>query len=283
MPAVCHPAPTVPARPGTGTKFACGVTVAGAEVIGVAAITARAMEMFRGHGYVVIPGVLDDEQIARGRELIAAMLAAEPPEPGDVGPYFLWPRFGEAGHQLLDFYRDTGIGPLASGLLRADLGVQEPDFAQVATTIPPWPHRPGGPHVDGLTPPPPDGRPGTFSMLAGVWLSDQSQPDRGNLWVWPGTHLRFGSYLAERGADALMRVEQMNPGPYPKIELGEPTQATGPAGSVLFAHYLLAHNIGGHDEPASAAQRQTIYYRLHATGHQDRWREAVTDPLLEFG
>jgi hypothetical protein len=80
-----------------------------------------------------------------------------------------------------------------------------------------------------------------------------------------------------------MRVEQMNPGPYPKIELGEPTQATGPAGSVLFAHYLLAHNIGGHDEPASAAQRQTIYYRLHATGHQDRWREAVTDPLLEFG
>src|ERR1039457_4994555 len=283
------------------------------------------MEMFRGQGYVVIPGVLDDEQIARGRELIAAMLAAEPPEPGDVGPYFLWPRFGEAGHQLLDFYRDTGIGPLSSGLLRADLGVQEPDFAQVATTIPPWPHppggppvdrrlpppparrlradlgvrerdfaqvatttppwphRPGGPHVDGLTPPPPDGRPGTFSMLAGVWLSDQSQPDRGNLWVWPGTHLRFGSYLAERGADALMRVEQMNPGPYPKIELGEPTQATGPAGSVQFAHYLLAHNIGGHDEPASAAQRQTVYYRLHATAHQDRWREAVTDPLLEFG
>src|ERR1017187_2611816 len=129
MPAVCHPAPTVPARPGTGTKFACGVAAAGAEVIGVAAITARAMEMFRGQGYVVIPGVLDDEQIARGRELIAAMLAAEPPEPGHRGRYWLWPWFGDADHQLLDFSRDTGIGPLASGVLRADLGVQKPDFA----------------------------------------------------------------------------------------------------------------------------------------------------------
>ena len=32
---------------------------------------------------------------------------------------------------------------------------------------------------------------------------------------------------------------ESDPGPYPKIELGEPIQAVGPAGSVLFAHYLL--------------------------------------------
>ena len=160
--------------------------------------------------------------------------------------------------------------------------MREPDFAQLATTIPPWPHRPGGPHVDGLTPPPPDGRPGTFSLLAGIWLTDQSRPDQGNLWIWPGTHLRFGAYLAERGADALGRVEEMGPGPYPDVELGEPVQATGPAGSVLFAHYLLAHNIGGHDGPAEAGPRQTVYYRLEADGHRERWREAVTSPLLEF-
>jgi hypothetical protein len=226
--------------------------------------------------------MLDDEQIADGRRLVAAALAAAPPQQGHVGPYFLWPRFGAAGHGLLDFYRDAGIGALAAGLLRPDLDVQEPDFAQLATTIPPWPHRPGGPHVDGLVPPSPDGRPGTFSLLAGLWLSDQSQPDQGNLWLWPGTHLRFGSYLAECGAGVLSRVEEMNPGPYPKIELGEPLQAVGPVGSVLFAHYLLAHNIGGHDGPAGAGQRQTVYYRLHAAGHQDRWREAVANPLLEF-
>lgn len=109
---------------------------------------------------------------------------------------------------------------------------------------------PGGPHVDGLSPPDPGGRPGTFSLLAGVWLSDQRELHRGNLWVWPGTHLRSGSYLAEHGADALM-----NSGPYPTIELGEPVQATGEAGSVLLAHYLLAHNIGGHDGPPGADAR----------------------------
>src|SRR5690348_6269974 len=159
-------------------------------------------------GYVVIPGALDDAQLRRGRDVAAAMLAAEPPPPGHAGPYFLWPRLGGTGHPLLDFYAGTGIGRLAAGLLRADLGVADPDFAQLATTIPPFPHRPGGPHVDGVTPGEPDGRPGTFSLLAGVWLTDQREPNRGNLWVWPGTHLRFGAYLAERGADALAPVGQ---------------------------------------------------------------------------
>jgi hypothetical protein len=237
---------------------------------------------FRRQGFVVVPGVLSDERIAAGRRLVAAMLAEQPYADDHVGPYFLWPRFGPAGDPLLDFYRDAGIEGLAAQLLRPELAVQEPDFAQVATTVPTWPHRPGGPHVDGVTPGEPDGRPGTFSLLAGVWLTDQRRPHRGNLWIWPGTHLRFGQYLAERGADALTRLDDMNPGPYPKVELGQPTQASGPAGSVLFAHYLLAHNIGGHDGTPVEGRRETIYYRLHATGHRERWREAVTDPLTEF-
>jgi hypothetical protein len=252
------------------------------EVSGVAKISDQHLAAFREQGYVVIPRVLDDRQLAHGRRLVADLLAAEPPAPGHAGSYFLWPRFTSGSHDLLTFYRQTGIATLAAGLLRPGLSIQEPDFAQVATTIPPWPHRPGGPHVDGLTPPAPDGRPATFTMLAGVWLSDQSKPHHGNLWVWPGTHLRFGAYLAERGADALSRLDEMNPGPYPNIELGEPRQATGTAGSVLLAHYLLAHNIGGHDGLAGTSPRQTIYYRLLAEGHEQRWREAVTSPLTEF-
>ncbi|MFE2429431.1 phytanoyl-CoA dioxygenase family protein [Streptomyces sp. NPDC059373] len=237
---------------------------------------------FRRQGFVVVPGVLSGERIAAGRRLVAAMLAKQPYADDHVGPYFLWPRFGPEGDPLLDFYRDAGIGELAAQLLRPELAPQDPDFAQVATTVPHWPHRPGGPHVDGVTPGEPDGRPGTFSLLAGVWLTDQHRPHRGNLWIWPGTHLRFGQYLAERGADALTRIDDMNPGPYPKVELGRPIQASGPAGSVLFAHYLLAHNIGGHDGTPAEGRRETVYYRLHATGHRERWREAVTDPLTEF-
>lgn len=240
-------------------------------------------EQFRTDGYLVVPDVLTGDQVTRGRQIVAAMLEREPPQ--GVGAHFLWPRFdgGEAAvHPLLQFYRDSGITELADQLLRADLAVQEPDFAQVATTIPPWPHRPGGPHVDGITPGLEDGTPGTFTVLAGLWLTDQQEPDRGNLYVWPGTHLRLGAYLAEHGADALTRLDDMNPGPYPKVPLGEPVQATGPAGSVLFAHYLLAHNIGGHSGTAADVRRETVYYRLQTATHRARWREAVTNPLLEF-
>jgi Phytanoyl-CoA dioxygenase (PhyH) len=248
------------------------------------AITNAALATFREQGFVVVPGVLDERQLANGRRTVAAMLTAEPPPVGHTGPYFLWPRFAasaEVGHDhgLLRFYRSSGIGELAAGLARPDMPPQEPDFAQLAVTIPHWPHRPGGPHVDGISPPMADGTPGTFSLLAGAWLTDQSEPDQGNLWVWPGTHLRFGAYLAEHGPDALSRL---HPEPYPPIELGEPQQVTGPAGSVLLAHYLLAHNIGGHAGPTGAPVRQVVYYRLQALGHRGRWREAVTDPLREF-
>jgi hypothetical protein len=251
---------------------------------GVVTITEQDRVAFRERGCVVVPGVLNDAQLAVGRELAAAMLAVQPPEPGHVGPHFLWPQFDAAGHPLLEFYASIGLGRLAAQLVRPGLDIEQPVAAQLATTIPRWPHRPGGPHVDGITPVEPDGRPGTFTMLAGVWLSDQREPDRGNLYVWPGTHLRFGAYLAERGADELVRVHdeaRANPA-YPDIELGDPEQVTGPAGSVLLAHYLLGHNIGGHSGPADSASRVTIYYRLRATGHTDRWRDTVINPLLEF-
>ncbi|MEU0096284.1 phytanoyl-CoA dioxygenase family protein [Kribbella sp. NPDC006257] len=242
-------------------------------------ITAAMRTTFREQGFLVVPGVLDAGQIARGRELVAAELDKEPPAPGHVGFHFAWPRFeGGVEHPLLDFYRETVAG-LAAELVKPELGVDEPDFAQIATTIPSWSHRPGGPHVDGLNPLGPDGTPYTFSVLAGVWLTDQLEEYQGNLHVWPGTHRRFGEYLAEHGSDALAALAENPDAPYPKIELGEQIQTFGSAGSVLFAHYLLGHNIGGNTGPE---RRETIYYRLQAHGHRDRWREVVSDPLSEF-
>ena len=238
---------------------------------------------FREQGYVVIPSVLTDAQLEHGRALVAAQLLEDPLPAGHVGNLARWPRFTASGaNPLLEFYREVGVAQYAARLLREDLALQAPDFAQVAVTIPPWPHRPGGPHLDGLTPMPKSGVPGTFSLLAGVWLSDQSAPNHGNLWVWPGTHLRAGAYFAKHGADAITRVAALGPGPYPRVDLGTPTQAVGPAGSLLFAHYLLAHNIGGHAGPAHAAWRRTLYYRLSTVGHSERWRTIVTEPLHEF-
>lgn len=238
---------------------------------------------FREQGYVVVPGVLTDAQLGRGLALVEELLAADPPPPGHVGQLARWPRFTATGdNPLLDFYREVGVAELAAQLVREDLPLQDPDFAQLAVTVPPWPHRPGGPHVDGITPTLPDGTPGTFTLLAGVWLSDQTAPYTGNLWVWPGTHLRAGAYFAEHGADALARADELRPGPFPDVEWGEPVQAACPTGSVLFAHYLLGHNFGGHDGPADAAWRRTLYYRVRTVGHRQRWRTVVTEPLHEF-
>lgn len=247
----------------------------------MAVITDEVRTEFCRQGFVVVPDVLTPDEIAWGRSISADALRREPPPADHKGPYALWPRL-DRGHPLLALFQRVGVAELANELVRPDLAVEEPEAAQLATTIPPWRHRPGGPHVDGLTPTEPDGRPGTFTLLAGVWLTDHRRRDRGNLWIWPGTHLRFGRYLAERGADALLRIEEMNPGPYPDIELGVPVQATGSAGSVLFAHYLLGHNIGGHDGDTSHDRRETVYYRLRTNGHRQRWRDVVTNPLTEF-
>jgi hypothetical protein len=248
-------------------------------------VSSDQLAAFRELGFVVIPGFLDERALACGHRIATAMLTAEPPPPGHAGPYFLWPRFAAAAgggseHGLLRLYRRCGIGDLVAQLLRPELPPDDPDFAQLAATLPPWPHRPGGPHVDGISPPLASGEPGTFSLLAGAWLTDQSEPHRGNLWVWPGTHLRAGAWLAESGPDALARLRPDRS--YPPVGVGEPQQVTGPAGSVLLAHYLLGHNIGGHDGPAGAPVRQTVYFRLQARGHRDRWRAVLTDPLVEF-
>ncbi|MFC1439717.1 CehA/McbA family metallohydrolase [Streptacidiphilus sp. N1-10] len=232
---------------------------------------------FAEDGFTVIPGVLSEPELARWRAVVRTAVSEDPPSEGHSGPYFLWPRFPSTGHPLHELYAASRVPDLVRELLRPGLTPKRPAFGQIALTLPPHPHSPGGPHIDGLTPTEPDGRPGTFTVLAGVLLTDQRDQDRGNLWVWPGTHLRTGAWLREHGADALSSAV-----PYPPVELGRPVQVTAPAGSLLLAHYLLAHNIGGHFGAAEDERRETVYFRLQAAGHRDRWRQAVTDPLGEF-
>ncbi|GAA2255807.1 hypothetical protein GCM10010430_44550 [Kitasatospora cystarginea] len=238
--------------------------------------TPFAVSAFLRDGYCVAPGVLTTGQVSRWRSLLARHLMAQPPAANRTGPYFLWPTLAGDG-DLRTLYDDSGIAATVRPFLRAGLGLPAPEVAQLAFTLPPHPHHPGAPHIDGLTPTEDDGRPGTFTVLAGLLLTDQSQRDRGNLWVWPGSHLRTGAWLREHGADALRTAI-----PYPPVELPAPRQVTGQAGSLVLVRYLLAHNICGHFGTTADERRETVYFRLRATGHRGRWREAVTNPLLEF-
>jgi ectoine hydroxylase-related dioxygenase (phytanoyl-CoA dioxygenase family) len=229
-------------------------------------------QTFAEQGYVVVRQVIPQPLIEAARRQIASRMAHEPPPAGHTGPYFYF-----LGDPLPD-----GLCALLFGspALRAAESLIEPgkfeapDHVQVSRSIPPFNHRPGGPHMDGLTPPEPSGRPGTFTLLAGIFLTDQVGENMGNLWVWPGSHRSAGAYFCERGPEAILASV-----PYPPVDLGEPRQVTGRAGDLLLAHYLLGHNMGGN---TSNVTREVVYFRLRREGHRERWRDAIQDPLLEF-
>ena len=83
--------------------------------------------------------------------------------------------------------REGGVLALAGELvtpLSIDLAF---DHIQLATSIYGWDHEPGGGDIDGYGLPG-QTEPATFTLLAGIYLGDETQGGRGNLWVWPGAH-----------------------------------------------------------------------------------------------
>lgn len=235
-------------------------------------LSRQQMQFFAEQGYLVVPQVVPPAQIAAAREEIQVQLAASPPPAGQPGPFplFLMPPLPDA---LVDPLFDSPALQAAEALI-APGKFEAPGHVQIAYTVPPFSHRPGGPHIDGISTPDPDGRPGTFTLLAGIFLTNQQKEDSGNLWVWPGSHRATADYLREHGPDALLSSN-----PYPPVPLAHPIQVRGAVGDLLLAHYLLGHNIGGN---TSEVPRETLYFRLRKERHCERWREAVQDSLLEF-
>lgn len=235
---------------------------------------------FGRDGYVVVPHVVSEEVLTQLDAEVDALVTTQPPPEGKVGfhHYFEHPSRLPASEAAL---RDSGVLALAAALVTPrsiDLAF---DHIQIATSIHGWDHRPHGGHIDGYGLPG-QTEPASFTMLAGIYLGDESEPGRGNLWVWPASHLVHERLFRERGADALMDPASMGghacllPGA-PDFGPGRPVLAS--RGDVLLAHYLLAHNQSGN---MSGTLRRIVYYRLAAEGHRERWRDTQTDALLEY-
>jgi hypothetical protein len=225
---------------------------------------------FVERGYLVLPGVVPRDLIDDASRSIDDLIAQQPPPMGTVGHYF--PPVSNV-EIFLPLLLECSAFALAESLIGAGR-LSIPEQAQVALNIPPFNHRPGGHHLDGVSVTEPDGRPGTFTMLAGVLITDQPRPDMGNLWVWQGTHLTHAALFREQGPDWLMAC-----GGYPNIVLPEPTQILGQAGDLLLAHYMLGHNIGGN---MSSVTRRAVYFRLKRDDHVAHWRESLQDPWRDF-
>lgn len=231
------------------------------------------LRLFAERGYTVIPNIVPPRLLDAAMRAIDGLIERAPPPADKRGFHFYWHDRPAESDPLLTPFTDSPALTLAEAMI-SPLRIEPPRQVQVSLNIPPNAHRPGGPHLDGLTPPLPNGQPYTFTLLAGVFLTDQMVADMGNLWVWPGTHRTFAAHLREHGPETLLGMA------HPDFGLPEPEQVTGRAGDLFLGHYLLGHNMGGN---ASGTVRRVLYARLRAEGHADRWRECVQDPLLEFG
>src|SRR5207302_78793 len=132
---------------------------------------------------------------------------------------------------------------IAGGLVAPNTLDHAFDHIQVATTVPGWSHIPGGPHIDGHGPG--QDPPASFTLLAGVLLTDQQDAESGNLWVWPGSHLHHECLFHERGTSVLHQTGGHSSLLEPPPALNPPVPITGGRGDLLLAHFLLGHNKGG--------------------------------------
>jgi hypothetical protein len=237
-------------------------------------LTQDQVRSFADDGFLVVPGLIDADRVAAALAVVDELLTASPPAAGHTGQHCHWDQDAAA---LLATLCETPAWDAACQLTGADL--LSPQNAQVALTYPPYAHRPGGGHLDGFHALTDHGGPFSFTLLAGVILSRQSRDNMGNLFVWPGSHLEIATYERTHGigaaAEAVMATGTAQP---PMVRSGS-VQVHASVGDIVFARYLLAHNIGGN---TSGIIRKTIYLRLSRPGNREHWREIFADPWHEY-
>jgi hypothetical protein len=236
------------------------------------------LRRFASDGYLVIPDVIGESLLNEADDEVADLIAHTKPHEGDGGPgqnAWFAPRarlpFCEA------MLRQSGALDIAEELVAPNVLDFAFDHIQVANTVAPWSHIPGGPHIDGHGPR--QDPPASFTMLAGVLLSDQRATSSGNLWVWPGSHLHHERLFHERGTKVLQQTGGHSTLLDPPLVLHQQVPVVGRRGDLLLAHFLLGHNKGGNTGPH---ERRTVYYRLAAAGHAQHWEQTFLDAWAEY-
>ena len=191
-------------------------------------LSADQLRTFGRDGFVVIRDFVDDRTVTELTDEATSLVARKPAPPGKVGAhhYFESPASVPVADRSL---RESGLLSLAGELvapLAIDLAL---DHIQIATSIYGWDHEPGGGHIDGYgiagqT------EPYSFTLLAAIYLGDESASGRGNLWVWPGSHLGHQILFRQRGAEVLLSPESQGGhacllGDPPDFGRGQPVRA----------------------------------------------------------
>ena len=176
---------------------------------------------------------------------------------------------------ILGLFADSPLAAVADAAIGPGK-VRPPDQGQIALRFPTLGEgSPPVPHIDGISSPGNGVPPGTlfhFTALAGVFLSPVASPGRGNLTVWPGSHLLMEAYLRTHGPTAV--VDR-----FPDLPLGAPHQICAAPGDALLAHYALAHGIAPNTGPDV---RYAAFFRLHHVAHEQHGTRPLTDLWFEW-
>src|SRR5262245_11607383 len=199
----------------------------------MALLTTRMLRQFRDCGYIVVRGLVPERLlIDADHEIDDVATGTTRPNEGDGGPgvntWFLPPAALPAAEAAL---RASPALEAANELVAPDTLNLAFDHIQLSTTRSPWSHVPGGPHIDGHAVEPIN----SFTLLACIRLTDQTQARSGNLWVWPGSHLVHPRLFAERGIDALAASGGHSTWPEKLVDLDSPEPILGRRGDVVLA------------------------------------------------
>ncbi|WP_335989978.1 phytanoyl-CoA dioxygenase family protein [Glycomyces sp. MUSA5-2] len=129
-------------------------------------------------------------------------------------------------------------------------------------------------HVDGVACPhldPNELR--TFSLLAGVVLSDITDPQGGALHYQPGGHQAMSEWFQSEWSQGLTKQVP------PELDAQSGTPFLGRPGDLLLMHHLVPHAVGRN---FGAEPRIMVYFRVEHTDHAQRRLDALHDPWLDY-
>src|SRR5262245_28717090 len=138
------------------------------------------LRQFASDGYLVLRELVPESLLAAADAEIDEFIAETEPDEGDRGAgQNAWFPARSRLPRCDDVLRKSPALAIAQELVSPNTIDHAFDHIQVATTVPPWSHIPGGPHIDGHGPG--QDPPHSFTMLVGVLLTDQHETQSGNL------------------------------------------------------------------------------------------------------
>lgn len=229
-------------------------------------------------GYTILPGLIPRPLIDRALGAINHSLGSEGIDKARLATYRARTYAPElvTSPAITDLFSASPLAAVADSAIGKGK-VRPPSEGQIALRFPaPPPGSPAVPHIDGISSPENGVPAGTlyhFTGLAAVFLSDVTEPDRGNFTVWPGSHHVITRHLQTQGPRSIVDRFPSD------LALGPSRPICGRAGDAVLAHYQLAHGIAPNLGPHI---RYAIFFRLHHIDHATFGDRPLVEPWLEW-